>query len=222
MKKVIEIGFDGLNRCGKDTQIALFLNYLSKKNYPYIMARGDGTRSGNDPLYPPSIWWEENRANLMDVNSENYSYKLNLSYQRLCREALIFKRRLENISSTSYLIFNRSILSRYFSLKQYDPDISLEEALISFNPKNKNLIPPIYPDLTLVLDVPKEELLRRLENSIIPETQRYDLIKFRINKYYSLYKQILEELKKNEKVKVFDGKKNPVELNKEIISFLNL
>jgi len=196
---ILTIGFDGLNRSGKRTQIELLMTYLTSQHIPFIVTRGDGTRSGRG-LHPydfPSKWWIENRENLLELNTEDVRSKLNLQFQRLCRESHVQRHRLSKQvvgeANQGVMIFDRTFISRYFTMRQYFPQISLEEALYCYNPRNKKKVEPIIPDLTFLLYVSKQTLLSRIEQTD-KGTPRFPKVYKYVSDHFELFNKTVEDI----------------------------
>ncbi|MDE1848646.1 MAG: hypothetical protein KGH55_01280 [Nanoarchaeota archaeon] len=220
MSRVKSIGFDGLNSSGKGTQIRLFGYFLEQGGIPSIILRGDGTRSGlgREDYDPRSEWWKSNYEFLLD-KSDNPIEKLNLQYQRLAREYRIVRKRVEKSWGRSVIILDRSYVSRYFTLKQFIPQISMEASLKSYNPKNGEFIPPIIPDRTIILKVPKSSLIERLLKKEDLRSPRGKAVINIIEKNYDLFMEILLELEGRKDIVIIDGDRDEKDINNEIIRF---
>jgi thymidylate kinase len=117
--RIISIGFEGPNRVGKGTQIELLSSQLDKMEIPYLVVRGDGSRTneGNQAGDPVSEWWSKTLPLLK--KPENKDTELwNESSTRLARELIVFRDRiLPNIAQLNnkplaVLLVDRTLLSR--------------------------------------------------------------------------------------------------------------
>lgn len=91
--KIFSIGFEGMHRAGKGTQIELLKQKLKEKGIPCISIRGEGYRqgSGASPDDPESDFWKKMREQLKrggDLNLWNEA-----SY-RLARELIVWRDRI--------------------------------------------------------------------------------------------------------------------------------
>jgi len=179
--KVKSVGFDGLHRCGKGTQIELLKDYLGKKGVRCAIARGDGTRKGLglSPEDPYSVWWQERYESFFRKNRtpEENKYLSDLVYSKLTQEARVAMYELEkNNPNGSMLIMDRTFVSRWFVKKQQESSISLEDAVYVADPETDAKIDPFIPERVYVVHVHLDELLRRVEDSSdSPEKKQFRL-----------------------------------------------
>jgi thymidylate kinase len=205
--KVLTIGFDGLNKSGKGTQIDLFKQYLDSKSVPCEIVRGDGTRAGKGlhKYDTPSRWWIEQREELTKLTSENYQNNLNLCFQRLYREIEIKKycleKKLNKETDYGVLIFDRTVLSHFFTMRQYNNKISFEESLFCYNPKNKKIILPKIPEINFILSANKDILMSRLEKSSIKIKKDFSLNY--VSKYFDLFEESVQIVNHDQKMNLF-------------------
>jgi thymidylate kinase len=222
--KIYVVGFDGLHRSGKGTQINYLKEYLTASESPHVVIRGDGTRRGKGELSydPKSTWWQFNYDYFFkpDSSPSETLYKRNLLYQRISREAQFWLRRglptiaRDSSANRAFLVMDRTFLSRLFVMRQICPSISIDEALNSYNPNNSNIVESIIPDITFALDVSKTELLRRCESA----TDQPDKADFRRNNllnHYGLYEKVLDEVCRDSRFNVcrVPGESSPEEIH---------
>lgn len=194
------VGFDGMHRAGKGTQVMLLSRYLAQNSIPYCVARGDGTRRGigSEPYDYKSAWWTSKYPTFFkaDKSPQEEADIINETFQRLNRESTYLRDRfLPSISGSKVgvLVMDRTFLSRLSVMRQFYPKISIEEALKAINPKNGIAVRPLIPDVTIVLDVPKEELIHRCVNS----TDQPDKLGFRMNNImdkYEMFRKVVKEV----------------------------
>jgi thymidylate kinase len=216
MTTISSLGFDGLNSAGKSTQIALFTEYLDERGISYAIARGDGIRWGRGlkPYDPPSAWWKDNASSLIDKSSDPVG-KLNTQYQRLCREALVFRRRLARKAkgNRGILLFDRSFVSRCFTLRQYLPAVALSQTLHA-EMSEGHRVQPIIPDMTFVLQLGLPELLRRaaLKDGV---SDRYRLVQQNLG-HYNLWQDVVGECSRWHNVVPIDGEGDAREVHARV------
>jgi len=169
--KIKTIAFEGINRCGKGTQIGLLSEFLRKKEIPFLTIRGDGSRSANgEPGNPCSDYWDEINKEI----HENLEAEIwHLAADRLARELVYWRFRflpkqmkLVN-AKVGYLILDRSILSRAMvCLEKTKKHLSFQDlyprslncsGVLSFN------IADISPDKIFLFSTTKEVLISRLD-----------------------------------------------------------
>jgi thymidylate kinase len=220
--KIYHIGFDGLNHSGKGTAINYFSRYLVTRSIPHKICRGDGVRFGlgDAPYDFESSWWQENVGWLLmkDVPESELISKLNIQYQRLCREAIYHEKLLikENMSDDGIILFDRSYVSRLFTMRQFFPEISLEAALQCYNPKTGKSIEPIIPERTYILYAPKDVLFERVEISSASEPKKAVIRKI-LNERFGLFEQIVNELCEREDIILINSDRQKEIVFKEII-----
>lgn len=224
MSETYKIAFDGLHRCGKGTQISLIGSILADKNIPYEVVRGDGTRKGLGLSRedPHSMWWQENYSRFFDSNRtpEENKHLSDLVYSKLTEEAHERLRDLSLIGSEeSALLIDRSFVSRWFVKRQQDPYIDLESSLHIVNPLTGKPLNLLLPDSLYVLNVTRDELLRRVETST-DSPEKKEFRKRNILDYYDLFAEVIHDLPENylgSKIHVIDGERNPIEISSEIL-----
>ncbi len=116
-----------------------------------------------------------------------------------------------NEGETGVILFDRSFISRYFTMQQYVPGITLEDALKAVNPKNGKVVKPIIPDVTVVLKLSKQTLLERLEHG---SGEGQNIRKRIVTEHYDLYMALVKEMESREDVVVIDGEKDLAQIDK--------
>lgn len=218
------IGFDGLHRSGKGTQISLLQSKLDKINAPSLVARGDGTRrgTGSSAFDYPSTWWKERWDYFQDKSNGSFFLdNANLKFQRLNREAKFYfykcleKEMKRRKSDLGVMIMDRTLPSRYLTLLSFCQGISFEDSIKSYNPKNGLFVPPMTPDLVFIMHAPKEILLKRLEETTKSPKDYHCKINI-ISKYYDSFESVAKSLSGREGYSVLDSTRDPEELSDEI------
>ncbi len=196
-KKVRSIGFDGLHRCGKGTQILLLKDYLQSNGVNSVIVRGDGTRKGSGVSQedPYSAWWQDRYESFFRDNRtpEENRYLSDLVYCRLTREAKSAMHRLERDYIGGVLLMDRTFVSRWFVKRQQETCISLEDAVSVVDPDTHEMISPLIPKRTYIMHVQLDELLKRVEGSTdSPEKKQFRLDN--LTKYFNDFERLIEEL----------------------------
>lgn len=223
--KVKLVGFDGLHRCGKGTQIRLFGSYLNEKGIKSMIARGDGTRKGLglSPEDPYSVWWQEHYESFFkeDRTPEENKYLSDLVYSKLTQEAREIMGELRRGGKSGTLLMDRTFVSRWFVKRQQERSIPLEDAVYTMNPETNKIVTPLIPERTYIIHVQLEELLRRVESSSDSPEKK----KFRLNnliKYSEDFKRLLDELPSHfigGEIKIIDGNNSPEKIHEEILRY---
>jgi len=224
MQPIFIVGLDGLHRAGKATQINLLKTFLSKKEIPSLTIRGDGTRKGigTEAYDFESEWWQAHYSSFFDytISLEEQLYLINLASQRMSREnrclkERYFSRRIQQANKNKgVILMDRTFISHFFVMRQFYPSISVSDSLKSINPKNSRVIYQIIPDVAFVLDVSKEELLRRCESSLDQQDKK-EFRKNNILNKYSFFKNALELVRDSNlcNIHLIDGNLPPLEVH---------
>lgn len=109
---------------------------------------------------------------------------------------------------------DRTFISHFFVMRQFYSNISVSDSLKSINPKNGKVIYQMIPDVAFILEVSKEELLRRCEAS----SDQQDKKEFRKNNIlnkYPFFKDTLELVKDSNlcNIHLIDGNLPPLEVH---------
>lgn len=219
------LGFDGLHRSGKGTQIALLAEDYSLSGRPYRIVRGDGTRKGlgKTPDDPISQWWQENYSTFFSKNrtSEENKYLSDLVFSRLMHEAQEVRQVLDNDSEGKGILFmDRTFISHWFVKRQQDSSISLEQAIKLTCPENGRTVNILIPNISYVFYVPKEELIRRVsESTDSPEKKEFRLKNISI--YFDEFERLIDDIPSSlndKKILILDGNRLPEEIHREILA----
>lgn len=225
VNKINSVGFDGLHRCGKGTQIRLLKDYLERKRVNSLVVRGDGTRKGLGltPEDPYSIWWQEHYESFFRENRtlEENKYLSDLVYSRLTREARYALRRLEEGHFPRALLMDRTFVSRWFVKRQQEDSISLEDSVFVIDPESHKRIEPVIPNRTYVIHVQLDELLKRIENSTdSPEKKQFRLNN--LTRYFNNFESLLGELPSSfydGRIEIIEGNGSEEAIHKEILKY---
>ena len=229
MKKTYIIGFDGLHRAGKGSQIEHLQKYLKSCDIYNVILRGDGTRGGRGPNAEnpydfESVWWRENLGYFKQepASIEEAISKLNLKSQRLNREIAAYKHCLDRSKSreSGVIILDRTFVSRFFTMRQYVPDITLEESLKLHHPVTKKKVEFAVPDCTFVLHTSKANLMNRIKAKH-DGSEKYYFKENIVQNYFELFEEVLNKVKSIPGVNILDANRHEVESHEEVISILS-
>lgn len=198
------ITFEGLDFCGKSTQIELLKNFLESKNKETLVIREPGGTEISEKI----------REILLDKKNSGMTSETELLLFYASR-AQLFKQVIEpNLKRGVFVLSDRF----YDSSTAYQGygrglDIDFIKALNKFALNNKK------PDLTFFIDLPLEKLNERklkhgASNLDRIETSDEDFYK-RVRRGY------LDLANECERIKVIDGTRSIEEVSKEIISVVS-
>lgn len=195
--RLITIGFDGLHRSGKGTQILLLHRWLKANNCQVVIRRGDGTRkgTGKELQDPFSEWWMKNYDFLHKIDelpSEHKIKRINIASQRLNREIQVAISRCFRASSSAIgvLILDRTFVSRLFVLRQYLETPILENALFVENERTRRMEKLLIPDITFILRARQDTLVSRCNRNAVSDSKHNFRLR-NIQENYSLFEDIL-------------------------------
>ncbi|MES2931166.1 MAG: hypothetical protein V4682_00520 [Patescibacteria group bacterium] len=176
---IFTVGFEGVNRTGKGTQIGLLRTKLELQSIPTLVLRGNGSREaqGSHKGDPLSAWWD--KAN--DLRDEMFDAgwwvraSVRLAREYLAWREYIFPRFLERTGNTDGIILvDRTVLSAFMLLlengdtdwrKLYPPHAGPRGTEISGE--------LVCPDLIFNFIAPAAALLPRLA----PDDPKHDFRK---------------------------------------------
>ena len=198
------ITFEGLDFCGKSTQIELLKNFLENENKETLVIREPGGTEISEKI----------REILLDKKNSGMTSETELLLFYASR-AQLFKQVIEpNLKRGVFVLSDRF----YDSSTAYQGygrglDIDFIKALNKFALNNKK------PDLTFFIDLPLEKLNERklkhgASNLDRIETSDEDFYK-RVRRGY------LDLANECERIKVIDGTRSIEEVSKEIISVVS-
>ncbi len=197
------ITFEGIEGCGKSTQAKkLHEFFLSKKIDAILTREPGGTKAG-----------EKIREILIDEKIEKLNAKTELF--------LNFAARLEHVEKLikPALATGKTVISdRFFdsSFAYQGSAFGLDENLIE--EVKKITVGDFAPDITFLIDVPVETAFARIEGRA--GNNRYE--KLGLDFHQKVRNGFLSLAKKNPRVRVIDGTKNPQEIFNEIIQKIKL
>lgn len=219
IKKII--AFESDHNWGKGSQIEK-INQLAKTlNLEVITTRwaiyreGSGKNKGD----PESSFWKQKMKDYPLVDNMSTEERFIFEKEnaiRLRRELNIAVHRLlANTQKDILLILDRSEISWYFWLKKLFSSLSFEEYLnLSKNENAKINI--IKPDITFVLQVRKEELLKRNAKRWEKNTSRNQERENNITHYHQLFEDTIKEVESFFSIHYLDWERPPEEIFQDI------
>ena len=218
------IWLEGLHRSGKWTEIDLLINFFIESWCSPILRKWHGTRDGlwKDGSDPTSKRWQINSPKLKDKTLPNYHELRIEAAEKLQSEmydtyqTLQLAKRLNPV-----LLLDRTILSRYFTEKQFSPTCEFN-SLLSYHKSTSNgtweIQKTIIPDIIFILECSLDTLKNRFsaKESITDKWafRRENIQQSKFDLFQSIIHDIPTPLK--DKVVIIDGNRKPPEVHKEI------
>jgi dTMP kinase len=195
------ITFEGLDFCGKSTQVQLLGNYLKgKDNKVTILREPGGTRIS-----------EKIREILLDKENAEISIETELILFAASRAQLVNQIIIPALNENYYVILDRfydsSIAYQAFGRKI---PIAIVEEIQRF------VIGKAIPDITFFLDIPIKEVIKR--KSMIKKTALDRIESSKIDFYERVLEGYLYLSDKEKRIKKIDGTLTISEIHKIIIN----
>lgn len=155
------IGFEGINRVGKGTQIEKISNALACAGCVSVTLRGDGSRDGLGKHLgdPKNDWWQHNAHTLRTTGT---TYEWHVAADKLVNELLVERRAHPGVIP----LLDRTIISRAaFVLDREDPPVGTYD-INHLYPVRSGVdysLEEIVPDVIILLEAPRDVVLGRLD-----------------------------------------------------------
>lgn len=192
---IFRIGFEGVNRVGKGTQIGRLLTLINEKYGRAISIRGSGSRQASGIEGDPSSdWWKNINRKIRECGTfEDWD----LASCRLIREQQVWERRVlprlvyQTKSPHGFLLIDRTILS-HIVLHLEAGKSNLETLYVADQLLCRRRITyrEACPDLIIHLTAPREVLLNRLD----PGDPKYHFRRRLIERPYDWYEEAISRL----------------------------
>ena len=210
MKVTKIVSFDGLNRAGKGTQLKLLRRHLEDLMYDVIIVRGDGSREGvNNSKYfdPPSVWWRK-----WQENKEKTIQDWDDAYLVLNKEVEDELETFRHKCCSGFFLMDRCYISRWFVERQRNKSTSLEDVISRTQ---------VFPNIYIILDVPKKILLSRQNDDNPKKTEFRRQI---VEQFYDLWQDTTNKVedKLGNSVIRLDGTQDKYDINEKVIKSINI
>lgn len=147
LRKGVFITFEGFEGSGKSTQIKLLADFLSQDKYPVVVLREPGSTKIGEKL----------RRILLDKNNVSISQKAELMLYLAARAQIVEEKIMPALKEGKIILCDRfqdaTVAYQGFGLGMDREIISLFGNFVTCK---------IKPDLTILLDIPVKEGLKRL------------------------------------------------------------
>ena len=195
------ITFEGLDFCGKSTQVKLLENYLSSNGFKIEIIREPGG----------VLISEKIREILLDKNNLEMYDETELLLFTASRSQLVREKIIPNLKKGIIIISDRFHYSS-IAYQGYGRGLDIE-----FVTKlQKFAVGEAIPNITFFLDIPIEEVLKRKSNFIKQDLDRIEISE--ADFYHKVREGYLKIASKEERFFILDGKMSKENLH-DIIKF---
>jgi len=197
------ITFEGIDLCGKSTQIKLLYDYFVKIKKKVVLVREPGG----------TLISEKIREILLDKKNSKMKYLTEFLLFSASRHQLT-EEIIKPLLKKKYIVLCDRYYDSSTAYQGYGGNLSLNDV----NKINKIATDGLVPDISFLIDIDYNESLKRkkIKKNIDDRIEQ---------KKKSYYKKVIngyrEIAKKEKRFKVLDGKKTVQELQKEIVTILN-
>jgi len=204
------ISFEGIEGCGKTTQVGLLNSYLTSRGYPCLVTREPGGTKIGDQI----------RAILLRSENSDLTLKAELFLYMASRVQHVETVILPALSQGNLILCDRFSDSTavYQGLVQ-GIDFTLIEEM------NRIATDGIIPDITLLIDCPVEGSLQRAWKRYEQNAQDADHARFErkeIDFHHRVRKGYLALARKEPgRIKVIDGDRDPLVIHGEISTLVS-
>ncbi len=195
------ITFEGIDFCGKSTQVELLKNYLIGKNKRVEIIREPGGTNISEKV----------RNILLDTKNDNMFMETEIFLFSASRAQLVREKIRPYLEERIYVISDRFHDSSV-AYQGYGRGISIE----SVAHVNKLAIGLTIPDITFFIDIPVEEAEKRKTGKSFKELDRIEISE--MNFYEKVRKGYLEISKEEKRFRVLNGLKSIEEIHSIIIN----
>ncbi len=194
------ITFEGLDFCGKSTQVEILKDYFESKEKKVVIIREPGGTEISEKI----------RDILLDKKNSEMSIESELLLFSSSRAQLVREKIIPLLNRGYYVISDRFHDSS-IAYQGYGRGIAIESVMAIQN----FAIDGAVPNITFFIDVPLDEIGRR---RIKHGEDNLDRIELSENKFYQkVYDGYLELCNTQERVKLIDGTKNIEEVHQQIL-----
>ncbi|MFZ0454648.1 MAG: dTMP kinase [Ignavibacteriaceae bacterium] len=194
------ITFEGIDFCGKSTQVELLKNYLIEKNRIVEIIREPGGTNIS----------EEVRNILLDKKNGNMFMETEFLLFSASRSQLVREKIRPYLGKGFYVISDRFHDSSV-AYQGYGRGISIE----AVSNVNSLAIGSTIPDITFFIDIPVEEAEKRKTGKSVTDLDRIEISE--MNFYERVRNGYLEISKTEKRFRIMDGRKSIEEIHKNII-----
>lgn len=183
------VTFEGIDGCGKTTQIAILKERLEQEGYKVVLTREPGGTNISERI----------RDIILDIDNDKMSYVCEMMLYAAARAQLVEEVIKPNLCDETIVLCDRFVDSSYvYQGIARGLGIEIVEEI------NKIAQNGVYPDVTLILDISLEESQRRRMNEEDDRIERERI------KFHEMVRQGYLDIAKRhtDRIKVIDGSKD--------------
>jgi dTMP kinase len=197
------ITFEGIDFCGKSTQVVLLQKYLENKGEKVIIIREPGGTEISEKI----------RDILLDKKNHKMVTEAEIFLFSASRAQLV-REKIRPFLDEGYYVISDRFHDSTTAYQGYGRGLPVESVEII----NHVAIDNTIPDITFIIDIPGEELTRRKKLKHHSELDRIEVSR---NLFYNRVRQgYLTLAKKEERFRVIDGTKGIDEIHNIVINEL--
>lgn len=199
------ISFEGIDFCGKSTQVELLKDYLIKNNKKVEIIREPGGTEISEKV----------RSILLDRKHNNMFTETEIFMFSASRSQLVREKIRHYLSEGIYVISDRfhDSTTAYQGFGRGVPLVSVEHI-------NNLAIGNTIPDITFFIDIPLEESERR---KLMKGENKLDRIEVSDREFFTRVREgYLYLAKKEKRFRTLDGTETEIEIHKKIVKELDV
>lgn len=198
------ISFEGIDASGKSTQIKLLEKYLLEQNFKVIVVREPGGTKLSEEIRNILLSKEN-----LNMTKECEIFLFSASRAQLVREVIIPKLK------EGFIVLSDRFHDSTTAYQGVGRNINLDDVFAI----HRVAIDDCIPDLTIFLDIPFEESLRRKKLANLPPDRIESMDKEFFDKVREGYLQI--QKREPERFKVLSGMGSPEEIHFKVVKIFN-
>ncbi len=195
------ITFEGIEGCGKSTQAKKLHEFFLRHNIDSILTREPGGTKAGEAI----------RSVLLDENIDKLEAKTELFLNFAARFEHVEKLIKPNLRNGKAVISDRFFDSTYaYQGNAFGIDKKIIDEIREITISN------FAPDITFLIDIPVEAAFERIKNRA--DNNRYE--KMGNDFHQKVRDGFLDLAKKNSRIKIIDGTKNPDQIFQNILNLI--
>ena len=193
------ITFEGIDFCGKSTQVELLRKYLTERNKNVEIIREPGGTKISEMV----------RSILLDKIHDNMCNETEIFLFSASRAQLV-REKIRPYLMKGYYVISDRFHDSSTAYQGFGRGLSID-AIININ---SLAIGETIPDITFFVDIPVEEAENRKQQKYIHELDRIEVSE---KEFYEKVRSGYLYLSKDKRFRIIDGTKSVLEIHKEIV-----